>query len=339
MSGRKLSVAVIGLGYWGPNILRNLTRFPDRVEVRAICDQDEGRLLQARRLAPEAEPYTDPEAVFRREDIEAVFIVTPAVTHYALGRQSLEAGKHTFVEKPLALKAEQGEELVRLAEAQGRILMTGHIMVYHPATRRLKEIVDAGELGEVLYLYAHRLNLGKVRKDENALWSLAPHDLSMIFYLLEEEKPLWVMATGAAYLRSGVEDVVFLTLKFPSGVLAHVHVSWLDPHKVRKLTVVGNRKMAVLDDMNPQAKLWVYDKGAEVDPEKLAFGENISLRFGDVILPFVPPKEPLYEEVREFLDAVQEGRPPVTDGREGLKVVRVLEAAEQSLKSGRPVAL
>lgn len=309
------------------------------MEVRAICDQDETRLRQVQYLAPEAAPYTDPEEVFRREDIEAVFIVTPAVTHYTLGKRSLEAGKHTFIEKPLALRAAEGEELVRLAEAQGRILMTGHIMVYHPATRKLKELVDSGELGEVLYLYAHRLNLGKVRKDENALWSLAPHDLSMIFYLLREEKPQWVVATGAAYLRAQVEDVVFLTMRFPSGVLAHVHVSWLDPHKVRKLTVVGNRKMAVLDDMNPQAKLWVYDKGAQVDPEKLAFGENISLRFGDVVLPFVPPREPLYEEVREFLDAVEEGRPPLTDGREGLKVVRVLEAAERSLREGRPVAL
>ena len=242
--------------------------------------------------------------------------------------QVLEAGKHCFVEKPLAQSAADAERAVAAAERSGRLLMVGHLLEYHPGVRRLKELTDSGELGEeIYYIYGNRLNLGKLRADENALWSLGAHDVSVVLYLADEE-PVEVEAHGASYVRSGVEDVVFCFLRFPSGLVAHLHLSWLDPHKERRFTVVGSQKMATFDDMKPERKLAVYDKGFDEDAR--ADGEYVT-RSGDVFSPRIPDIEPLRAECEHFIDAIRSGRPPRSDGASGLRVVRVLERLQESL--------
>jgi len=268
--------------------------------------------------------------------LDAVVLATSVPTHFSLGKRVLAAGKHALVEKPLALKSSQAEELIALAEANGRLLMVGHLLEYHPGVRAVKDLLDGGELGKIFYIYANRLNLGKVRADENALWSLGPHDISVINFLTGEE-PEEVSARGECYLQKGVEDVVFGYIKFPSGMVGHLHVSWLDPHKSRKITVVGSQKMVVFDDMESERKVTVYDKGAVV-PKYESYGEYVTLRFGDIHIPRIANDEPLRVECEHFVDCIREGRRPLSDGRDGLNVVRVLEAMELSLREGgRPV--
>ena len=236
----------------------------------------------------------------------------------------------------MTLAISEAEELVRLAEGSRRILMVGHIMEYHPAVVRMREYIEGGELGDIYYVYSTRVNLGKVRDVENALWSFAPHDISMIIYLLRE-KPAAVSATGAAYLRKGIEDVSFITLFFDSGTIAHIHTSWLDPHKVRRLTIVGSKKMAVLDDVEPQEKIRIYDKGVNLQQAYDTYGEYLSLRTGDILIPAVKVQEPLKIECQEFIKAVRSRIPPITDGKDGLAVLRVLRAADKSMKeNGTP---
>jgi predicted dehydrogenase len=261
------------------------------------------------------------------------------VSHYPLARTLLEAGKDVFVEKPLALRADHAEELVRLARERQRILMVGHLLLHHPAVRHLKEMVKRGELGDLLYLYSQRVNLGKVRRDENALWSFAPHDLSVALHLLDAE-PIDVAARGAAFVQPGIEDVVFLHLRFPGGTMAHVHVSWLDPHKLRKFTVVGTRKMVVFDDMEASEKIKIYDKGVDRGGQIVGYGDALTVRSGDIVIPSVPLQEPLRIECLHFVECVRERKAPLSDGAGGLAVVRVLAAAQASLESGGvPVAL
>jgi predicted dehydrogenase len=251
----------------------------------------------------------------------------------------LGAGKHLYVEKPLALTTTDAAELVETARAADLRLMTGHLLLYHPGVTMLKELVDSGELGEIFYLYSQRVNLGVIRRNENALWSFAPHDLSVMLHLLGDD-PVSVSARGAAYLQEGVEDVVFVNLRFPGGRMGQVQLSWLDPHKLRKFTVVGSRKMAVLDDMEPQEKVRIYDKGAEVPGDYASYGDYIGLRFGDVHIPRLDWREPLRLECEHFLSCVRDGRTPVSDGANGLRVVRVLEAASRSLeRDGAPVTI
>ena len=217
--------------------------------------------------------------------------------------------------------------------------MVGHLMLYHPAVNYLKQLVESGELGEILYLYSQRLNLGRLRKDENVVWSLAPHDISMIFYL-KNSRPVQVSCVGGDYLRDGIEDVAFIDIKFEDGSLAHIHVSWLDPHKTRKLTIVGSKKMAVFDDMESSEKIKIFDKGVTSAPQVAQYGEEISLRFGDIVIPYLKMQEPLYLECKHFIDCIREGRQPVSDGKNGLEVVRVLEACDRSLSlGGQPVSL
>ena len=317
-------VGQAGLGYWGRNLARN---FDDLADLRWLCDASEERRAEFAERYPNARVTGDFEEMISSGDLDAVVIATPVPTHYPLARDALAAGLHVFVEKPPAMRVVEMEELVGLADAGGLVLMPGHLLLYHPAVQKLKEIVDEGELGDVLVVYGNRQNLGKIRKDENALWSLGVHDLSVILSLIQEEI-VEASAHGHAFLNEGVEDVVFCYLRFASGKIAHMHLSWLDPHKMRRLTVVGRDKMAVFDDMELDQKITVYDKAPEQPSD--TYGEW-STRSGDAFSPKLSNAEPLKLECQHFLRLVQEG----WDGREmrdGLEVVRALELLTESLR-------
>ncbi len=326
-----IRVGVVGFGYWGPNIVRNLDRLSD-AELVAACDASEANLAKLKSQYPDVAVTTELDELLADFNLDAVVVATSAHTHYGIARSVLEAGKHCFVEKPLTLTSAEAEDLVRLADAKGVTLMVGHLMVYHSAINWIRDYIASGELGEVLYVYAQRLNLGKVRAEENAFWSLAPHDVSIVLYLLGE-CPDYVSATGADYLRGSVHDVVFANLHFPSGKTANIHVSWLDPHKTRKLTIVGSKKMLVFDDMQATEKIWIYDKGVE-PAQAMAYGEDLTLRFGDIRVPFIKMAEPLGIEMQHFLDCCAAGDTPRSSGRDGLRVVRVLEAVDESMELG-----
>ncbi|GIX21519.1 MAG: oxidoreductase [Gammaproteobacteria bacterium] len=331
-----VNVAVVGVGGWGKNLARNYAQIPD-ARLKYICDLNPRALAACARLCPESAPTESFDRVLDDGEIDAVVVATTGETHYALCKKALEAGKDVFVEKPFVLDVAHAEELIALAEARGRILMVGHLLEYHPVVEKLRVLRES--LGRIYYIYSQRLNLGTVREDENALWNFAPHDISVILYLLERT-PTRVAATGQSYLQPGIEDVVFLTLYFGDEAMAHVHVSWLDPHKVRRMTIVGSEKMAVFDDLAPTEKLKVYDKGARVNTDYNSFAEYVSLRFGDITIPYLKMAEPLRLECEHFLACVRERRRPLSDGLDGLNVVRVLTAAQRSLKdNGAPVSL
>jgi predicted dehydrogenase len=335
---RPVTIAVAGIGGWGKNLARNFAELPD-AHLRYVCDLDAARLSQAHHQYPEARATPDFETALKDPDVEAVVIATSAPTHYALCKAALEAGKDVYVEKPFVLKSSDAEELVRIARERSRILMVGHLLEYHPVVERLRQMIVQNELGRVYYIYSQRLNLGTVRHDENALWNFAPHDISSILYMLGR-KPTDVSARGQSYLQRGIEDVVFMTLNFGDEAMAHVHVSWLDPHKTRRITLVGSQKMAVFDDGEATEKLRIYDKGAHVNTDYNSFAEYVGLRFGDITMPYIKSAEPLRLECLHFLDCVRRRVQPRSDGLDGLAVVRVLEAAEQSLKRrGEPVQL
>jgi len=332
-----VQLAQVGTGDWGANLVRNFASLAD-CRLALLCDTDAARLAKAAKMAPGARTTTDPEEVAKDGSIEAVAIASSAVTHYHLAKRFLEAGKDVYVEKPMTLRAAEAADLVRLAEEKDRILMVGHLLLYHPAVVKLAGLLQAGELGELRYIYAQRTNLGKVRPDENALWSFAPHDIAVILHLLGEA-PVDVSARGEAFLQPGIHDVVFLYLRFGSGHLGHVHVSWLDPHKVRRFTVVGSKKMAVLDDQEPTEKLRIYDKGVDAG-SVVDFARSLSVRSGDIWIPRLDGGEPLTIECRHFIECVRTRQKPRTDGAHGLQVIRVLEAASRSLASGgTPVRL
>jgi predicted dehydrogenase len=326
----RVVLACVGAGRWGRNLVRVFDNLPE-VDLAAVCDASHDIRQGLVRQYPDAKVVADYGEVLANEQIQAVVLAVPAIDHFDTARQALEAGKHVYVEKPISLSYDHARQLTELAESRGLVLMVGHLMEYHPALRLLKQLVDAGELGEILYLYSERVNLGVVRQDENALWSLAPHDISMILRLVDEE-PESVSARGASYLQEGIEDVVFANLRFADGKMAQIQVSWLDPHKVRKLTVVGTKKMAVFDDMESAEKVRIYDKAAERQGYE-SYGESITLRFGDIVIPHVNPAEPLKLECEHFVDCVRSGDTPVSDGRDGMRVVRVLEAAQRSLRA------
>jgi predicted dehydrogenase len=327
-----VGIGVVGCGYWGPNLVRAFDRLPE-AQVVALCDADAGRLERLGLQYPGAQRYRDFEAFLSEPRLDAVALATSAPSHFTLARRALERRKPTFVEKPLTLSSADARELVRLAEESKLTLMVGHLLEYHPAVEYLKELAASGGLGDLRYLYSQRLNLGQVRQEENALWSLAPHDIAVANFLLDAA-PVSVAAVGQAYLTQGVADVAFLTLFYPGGRLAHVHVSWLDPHKTRKLTLVGSRKMAVFDDMEASEKVRLYDKGVDRPPEGTADAEiALKLRFGDILIPRIETEEPLARECRHFIARVRDGRPPRSDGRDGLRVVAALEAAQRSLET------
>jgi len=327
-----ITTAVVGAGYWGRNYVRNLAGMSGS-QLSWVCDVDEEARHRAQRMAPAARLTTDLAEVVADPEVKAVVIATNAVHHHAHAMAALCADKHVLVEKPMAVSVEQAEELVALAEDRGLVLMVGHLMLYHPAVEKLRAIVESGELGQIYYMYALRVNLGRIRSDENALWSFGPHDLSIIRYLLGAE-PETVWARGECYLQRDVEDVVFVNLQFPDRTMAQIQLSWLDPRKERRLTVVGSRKMVVFDDSHATEKLRIYDKGFDRPPEYDSYGDYLSIRNGDIHIPHLHLEEPLTVECRHFLDAVQSGTPPRTSGRDGLEVVRILSAAEQSLRSG-----
>jgi predicted dehydrogenase len=334
-----VALALVGTGDWGANLLRNFAALPE-ARVVAVCDADPARLERARKVAPAAAAVTDARALLDVPGLEAVVIAAPARLHGALARMFLEAGKDVYVEKPFTLDVAEAEALVALAERDRRVLMVGHLLEHHPAVTRLQSMIEAGEMGEVRYVYSQRVNLGKVRSDENALWSFAPHDLSVMLRLLGGE-PSEVSAQGQAFLQPGIEDVAFVTLRWADGRMAHAHVSWLDPHKIRRFTVVGSKRMAVFDDMEPAEKVRIYDKGVDAkEGEFVDFARAHTVRQGDVWIPRIDGSEPLRIECRHFLDCVRSRRTPLTDGRDGLRVVRVLAAAQASLeRQGAPVRL
>jgi predicted dehydrogenase len=327
-----VGIAVVGTGDWGANLVRNFAALPG-ARLTMLCDADPQRLAKAAKAAPQAKAVADVAEVADSPDVQAAVVAASAVSHYPLARTLLEAGKDVFVEKPLALRVDHAEELVSLARERQRVLMVGHLLLHHPAVRWLKDMLRRGDLGEVLYLYSQRVNLGKVRRDENALWSFAPHDLSVALHLLDAE-PIDVAARGAAFVQPGIEDVVFLHLRFPGGTMAHVHVSWLDPHKLRKFTVVGTKKMVVFDDMEASEKIRVYDKGVDRGGQIVGYGDALTVRSGDIVIPSVPLQEPLRLECLHFVECVRDRRAPLSDGAGGLAVVRVLAAAQASLEAG-----
>jgi len=308
-------IAQVGLGQWGKNLARNFDQLADLVW---LCDVDDECRAQAAQSYPSAQVTSNFDDVLADDSVEAVVVATPVPTHYELARRALEAGKHVFVEKPPAMRGAEIEELCELAEERDLVLMPGHLLLYHPGVQKLKEIVDSGELGEVLYVYGNRQNLGTFRTNENALWSLGVHDLSVLLYLIEEE-PIEVRAHGSAFLSKGVEDVVFCYRRFPSGKMAHMHLSWLDPHKIRRITVVGNERMAVFDDMERERKITVYD--------------NWRTRTGDIYSPTVDSTEPLRRECEHFLRLVAGEGDPHKAARDAILVVRALDQLQASLET------
>jgi len=317
-------VGVAGLGYWGPNLARN---FDDLAELAWLCDLDPGHRERFAARYPAARVTASVEEMLADGTLDAVVVATPVPTHYALAKQALEAGKHVLVEKPPAMRAAEIDELVELASASDRVLMPGHLLLYHPGVVKVKELIGSGELGEVLCVYGNRQNLGIVRTNENALWSLGVHDLSVILYLLDED-PVVATAQGRDFLTPGVEDVVFCFLRFPSGKIAHMHLSWLDPHKMRKITVVGREKMVVFDDMELERKVTVYEKS----PWKRAetYGEW-QTRSGDIFIPKISTDEPLRLECSHFLELVEGRGDREKVARDGARVVRALEMLTRSL--------
>lgn len=328
---RPLVVACVGAGYWGRNLVRIFHGLAE-AQLKVICDGNEKTRDQVSQQYRDVEVQGDYNRVLADSEVEAVVLAVPAPRHFDMAHQALEAGKHVYVEKPMTLSAEEAETLVSYAEQQGKVLMVGHLMEYHPAVRLVKGLIQQGDLGEIYYLYSQRINLGIVRRDENALWSLAPHDISVALYLLEAQ-PSYVSAQGESYLQPGIPDVVFVNMHFPDKKMAQLQVSWLDPHRVRKLTIVGSKKMVVFDDVESTEKVRIYNKAAERSQYD-SYGEAITLRFGDVVMPHLHMAEPLKLECQHFVECVREGRVPLSDGRDGLRVVRVLEAAQQSLEMG-----
>jgi predicted dehydrogenase len=333
-----LKIGVIGAGAWGRNHVRTLATLPG-AELTAVCDASAGTREKLARQYPDVAFTVDPAKLLAQ--VEAVVVATPAISHADLARQAIAAGVPVLVEKPFALSVRDAEDVAERAAKAGVPVMVGHLLEYHPVVERLREMIAAGTLGQIYYLYGQRVNLGQVRPDENALWSLGPHDVSVALFLLGQA-PVRVGAVGHSYLQPGIEDVVFLTMEFATGVVAHVQLSWLDPHKERRLTVVGSKQMAVFDDMEAREKLRIYDKGVGVKrgDEYRSFGEALQIREGDIFIPRLSNAEPLGLELGHFLKVARREVPARSDAAGGVRVVRVLEAATTSLKqSGQPIGV
>lgn len=339
MRKKRIKIGVAGCGYWGPNLIRNFHSLPD-CKLTAMCDLHAARLKHLKSLYPEAAAETDYHHLLNGVNLDAVVIATGVQSHYPLAKASLLAGKHTFIEKPMAGSGEHCEELVDLAKTKGLVLMTGHTFLYSPVVRKIREIIDRGDLGEIRYICARRLNLGLFQKDINVAWDLAPHDLSIILALMGEQ-PVTVNCQGRAHLTPGIEDVTTMCLTFSSRRSAVIHSSWLDPHKVREMTIVGNKRMIVYDDLEPLEKIRVYDMRVEHPPHYDTFGEfPYAYHYGDVYAPYLKQEEPLKTECQHFLDCIRTGSTPDSCGLRGLELVRILEAASASLRhGGAPVTL
>lgn len=328
-----ITLAQIGIGAWGKNHLRNFSSIPG-CRVKTCCDKSQNVLNEIKAAYRNEIACTqDPAEVFGDNEIDGVVIATLPDMHAEIAIKAMESGKHVFVEKPLAMNLKEGNAMRESALKNKRICMVGHILLYHPAVRALKKYIDDGVLGEIYYIYSTRVNLGQVRKEENALWSLTSHDISVVLYLLGKD-PSSVSAAGESYLRKEIHDVVFVNLNFKDDVMAHIHASWLDPHKIRQFTVVGSKKMAVFDDMDPSEKLKIYDKGVDRVEGKNSYETFLTLRSGNVFAPKIDMEEPLGIECREFIDCIKRKRAPLADVDNGIAVLRVLESAQRSLENG-----
>jgi predicted dehydrogenase len=336
---KPLKVGVVGCGYWGPNLIRNFRSLPD-CQLTMMCDLQERRLRHLKNLYPELEGVMDYPAMLNGAGLDAVVIATSVGLHYQMAKASLLAGKHTFIEKPMARSSAECEELIQIAEAKGLVLMIGHTFLYSAPVRRIKEIVDRGDIGELRYISCRRLNLGLFQKDINVTWDLAPHDISIVLYIMEK-LPERVNCLGHSNVTPGVEDITSLSLSFAKGQFATITSSWLDPRKVREITIVGTRRMIVYDDVQPLEKVKIYDSRVEHPPHYDTFAEfQYSYHYGDMLIPCIKQEEPLKVECQHFLDCIREGKTPLTDGKAGLEMVRILEAASLSLKqSGASVSL
>ena len=335
--GYMVDIAVVGAGAWGKNHIRVFSEM-NKVRLKYVCDQDPSKIASLQKAYPQTEMVKDLKPILRDPEVKGVVVASSALSHFPLTKEILMADKDVLVEKPMALSTRDAEEMLKIAEMRERILMVGHLLIYHPVVDRLKEMVASGELGKLYYIYTQRVNLGVIRQDENALLSFAPHDLSVILYLLEEE-PVAVTAHGESYIQKGIEDVAFLSLWFSDGKMANIHLSWLDPHKLRRITIVGSKKMVVFDDMEASEKLKVYDKGVK-NLSYDTYGEYLSLRFGDITIPSIKMAEPLRAEAEHFIQTIESRKEPKTGGRDGLKVVKILMAAQESLKKkGIPIRI
>ena len=326
-----MKIAVIGCGYWGPNLVRNFIQ-SNKVRELTCCDLDQTRLDRMKNLYPSLKVLSDYKELFKKSDLDAVAIATPVKTHHPIAKDFLDQGKHVFIEKPLTHSYDTALDLVKLAEEKQRVLMVGHTFEYTAAVNKIKEIVENGELGKILYVSCIRVNLGLFQPDINVVWDLAPHDISMITYILGEP-PVSVNSQGKAHFRPDIEDVATTTLNFRNGVIAFIHNSWLDPNKIRRTTIVGTKRMLVYDDIEPQEKIKIFDKGVDVPPYYDTYAEfQFSYRYGDIRSPRIDDYEPLKKECEHFLLCIKNGKCPLSDGYSGLKVVSILEAASKSLK-------
>lgn len=328
----KLNVAVIGCGYWGPNLIRNFIQIP-HCNLKMCCDLSENNLKRMKNLYPSIEATNDVEAILNDASIAAVAIATPVFTHFDLAKSCLEHGKHVMIEKPMASSSDQCLELIKLAEQYDRRLMVGHTFEYTAAVNKAKEIVESGELGEIYYISSVRVNLGLFQPDINVIWDLAPHDISIILYLLDKF-PVSISAQGKAHFKKHIEDVATTTLNFANGAIAFLHNSWLDPDKIRRTTIVGSKKMLVYDDINTNEKIKIYDKGVDLPPYYDTYAEfHFSYRYGDIYTPRIQEYEPLRKECEHFLECIRESKTPKSDGYSGLRVVSILEAANKSIRN------
>jgi predicted dehydrogenase len=337
MSQERVRLGVAGVGGWGKFVARNFSSTA-HCQLAAVCDANRTTLNQQSRLYPEAALTDCFDDLLRDPALDAIALATPAPAHYEMAKAALSAGKHVFVEKPMTLSTEHAHELVELADAVDRKLMVGHLLEYHPAVDLMKQQVDAGELGDIHYMYCQRLNLGVVRQQENAFWSLAPHDISVILYLFGAE-PNHIDATGQSFLQNDIEDLAFATLHFADGRMANIHVSWLDPHKKRSMVVVGSEKMLVFDDMQSTEKIRIFDKSACIDAAPTSSLNPIVVRHGDIRIPKIGNHEPLAIETEHFINCILQDTTPRSDGRDGLRVVRVLEAVHKQFRQQAPLPL
>ncbi|HEV7923785.1 MAG TPA: Gfo/Idh/MocA family oxidoreductase, partial [Verrucomicrobiae bacterium] len=335
----QVKVGVVGCGYWGPNLVRNFRALPD-CNLKAMCDISEERLKHLTTLYPEVKGETNFDLMLNGSGVDAVVVATSVKLHHQMAKAALLAGKHTLIEKPMASSSEQCAELVEIARKKGLVLMVGHTFLYSPAVRMIKQIVERGDLGHIRYICARRLNLGLFQKDINVAWDLAPHDISIVLHLLEET-PISVNCRGSAHVTSGVEDVTSMSLTFPKDRSAIIHSSWLDPRKVREMTIVGSKRMIVYDDVAQQEKIRIFDARVERPPHYDTFAEfHYAYHYGDTYAPYVKQEEPLKAECQHFLECIQQGKAPLTDGNQGLELVKILEASSESLRrGGSPVIL
>ena len=331
--GQDVSIAVVGCGYWGPNLIRNFLSLRG-CKVGKVCDKDPEQLARMKRMYPDLQVTRNFGELVEDVELDALAIATPVNTHFPLAREALLSGKHLFIEKPIASSTRECQELIGIAKREGRVLMVDHTFLFSVPVRKIKEIVDSGELGELLYISSQRLNLGLFQKDINVAWDLAPHDLSILLYIMGSP-PVSVNCQGKSHVTPGVEDVITMCLEFPNGGFATILNSWLDPNKVRRMTFVGSKKMLLYDDLEPLEKIKIYDKRVEVPPKYDTFGEfQYSYHYGDIYVPYLNQTEPLRAQCQHFLDCILNGSQPQTGGLEGLRVVEILEAGTYSLRNG-----